>query len=562
MTKQIIRTDRYTIRTAHSLTTDDSRLTITRRFLAAIVASAFVLFQVVSFAQSPPKRELRAAWIATVMNIDWPSRKGLSVQQQQEEFVRLLDTLQRVGMNAVIVQVRPVADAFYPSSYEPWSEYLSGTQGTFSQPYYNPLAFMIQEARQRGLEFHAWFNPYRASMNANLVYADNHPIRRHPEWFLEYGGKYYYDPGHPEAQEFVLKSIMETVKHYDLDAVHFDDYFYPYRIADIEFPDSCSYEAYGNGVFENRDDWRRNNVDFFVEELSRRIRAEKPHMKFGISPFGVWRNIDRDSTGSMTQAGQTNYDDLYADVRRWLREGWIDYITPQLYWHIGFKVADYTVLVDWWRRNTFGKHLYIGQGIYRMGGKGWEDPDELINQIKLNRTYASVQGSMYFSAKFFMRPGNDVSAMMRRIYPHKALVPVMDWLPGHTPAAPLIVEIEGNQMDGIRVAWKDTLSSSGAYYVIYRFEEGDSLNIENPAAIRAIEPRKAYAKQLWVDKQTEKRTAYTYVVTACDRLHNESAPSAAVGVKTRGRRGEVKVRQRSGQRAFVSLPAKRGLVRR
>jgi uncharacterized lipoprotein YddW (UPF0748 family) len=518
---------------------------------------ALVLFQCGAFGQSAPKRELRAAWIATVMNIDWPSKKGLSVQQQQEEFVRLLDTLKNAGMNAVIVQVRPVADAFYPSSYEPWSEYLSGTQGDFSIPYYNPLAFMIQESRKRGLEFHAWFNPYRASMNHNLIYADNHPIRKHPEWFVEYGGKYYYDPGHPEAQEFVLQSIMETVKHYDLDGVHFDDYFYPYRIANLEFPDSCSYEAYGKQYFEGRDDWRRNNVDFFVEELSRRIRLEKPHVKFGISPFGVWRNIDRDSTGSHTQAGQTNYDDLYADVIRWLREGWIDYITPQLYWHIGFKVADYTVLLDWWSKNTFGKHLYIGQGIYRLGGKGWEDPDELINQVALNRTYANVHGSMYFSAKFFMRPDNGVRAMMREIYPHKALVPVMEWLSAHTPSPPHIEAIKGSPANGVQLAWRDTLSTSGAYYVVYRFKAGDSIDIGNPSYLRAIVPRDVYATQTWLDREIHKRTAYTYVVTACDRLHNESAASAPVAIKTRGRRGEIRVAddRRDG---FKFSPQRRG----
>lgn len=510
--------------------------------MGVIVLLILLTVRYASFAQAPPKRELRAAWIATVMNIDWPSEKGLSVQRQQEEFVALLDTLKSVGMNAVIVQVRPVADAFYPSSYEPWSEYLSGTQGDFTQPYYNPLAFMIEEARERGMEFHAWFNPYRASMNSSLVYAADHPIRRHPEWFLEYGGKYYYDPGHPEAQEFVLKSIMETVKHYDLDAVHFDDYFYPYRIANVEFPDSCSYAFYGKETFENRDDWRRNNVDFFVEELSRRIRAEKPHLKFGISPFGVWRNIDRDSTGSRTQAGQTNYDDLYADVLKWMREGWIDYVTPQLYWHIGFEVADYSVLVEWWDKNSYGKHLYIGQGIYRIGGKGWEDPDELVNQIQLNRTYPNVRGSMYFSAKFFMRAGNGVQAMMRKIYPHKALVPAMDWLPGNPPAPPQIQTITGNPSDGVHIAWKDTGSTSSAYYVVYRFQAGDSLNLEDPAHLRAVVPRRPYPMQGWVDREADRRTGYTYVVTACDRLHNESAASAPLRMKTRGRRGRVKVR--------------------
>ena len=491
-------------------------------------------------AQPSPKRELRAAWIATVMNIDWPSQKGLNAAAQQEEFTRLLDTLQRIGMNAVIVQVRPVADALYPSSYEPWSEYLSGTQGKPSQPYYNPLSFMITEAKKRGLEFHAWFNPYRASMNEKLIYAESHPIRMHPEWFVQYGGKYYYDPGHPQAREFVLHSIMETVKHYDLDAVHFDDYFYPYRIADVEFPDSCSYDGHGREHIGNKDDWRRNNVDLFVEELSRRIKKEKPHLKFGISPFGVWRNVDKDSTGSNTQAGQTNYDDLYADVLKWLREGWIDYITPQLYWHIGFKVADYSVLADWWSRHTYGKHLYIGQGVYRLGSKNWEDPHELINQIELNRTYPAISGSMFFSAKTFLQNKNNVNGMMRNIYPHKALVPVMPWIKGETPIKPQVTSVSGSAGKGIRLEWKDPVPSSATYYVIYRFEEEDSIDLDNASRIRKIIQRRPYAIQAWVDDRAERRTTYRYAITAVDRLHNESPASAPVEIRTRGKRGSVK----------------------
>jgi uncharacterized lipoprotein YddW (UPF0748 family) len=505
------------------------------------MSAVLILVHCALFAQNVPKRELRAAWVATVVNIDWPSERGLSTSQQQQEFVKLLDTLQQAGMNAVIVQVRPTADALYPSSYEPWSEYLSGVQGHPSQPYYNPLAFMINEARKRGLEFHAWFNPYRASMNGNLVYAANHPIRSHPEWFLEYGGRYYYDPGHPAAREFVLQSIMETVRHYDLDAVHFDDYFYPYRIANTEFPDSCSYDAFGREAYENIDDWRRSNVDFFVHELSGRIRSEKPHLKFGISPFGVWRNIDRDSTGSHTRAGQTNYDDLYADVLKWLREGWIDYVTPQLYWHIGFELADYRILAEWWSRNSFGRHLYIGQGLYRMGAKGWEDPDELVNQVGLNRTFPQIQGSMYYSAKFFMRDDKGVPDMMRRIYPHKALVPVMSWLSGATPGPPKIIDATGSHSQGVRLEWKDTVSFTSAYYVVYRFGEDDSVDIENPAHIRAIVQRAPYATQEWTDSRAERRTEYVYVVTAVDRLHNESTPSEPVRIKVRGKRNPVKV---------------------
>jgi uncharacterized lipoprotein YddW (UPF0748 family) len=513
--------------------------TMKRKRTAAMLAVVFACVALAAHGQRWPKRELRAAWIATVANIDWPSKKGLSVHEQQQEFVRLLDTLQNIGMNAVIVQVRPVADAFYPSSYEPWSEFLSGTQGQSSQPWYNPLTFMIQEARKHGMEFHAWFNPYRASMSANMVYAANHPIRRHPEWFVEYGGRYYFDPGNPEAREFVLASIMETVKHYDLDAVHFDDYFYPYRIANLDFPDSCSYEAFGKDSFAIKDDWRRHNVDVFIEQLSQRIKAEKPFLKFGISPFGVWRNIEMDSTGSETHAGQTNYDDLFADVLKWLREGWIDYVAPQIYWNIGFAPADYKVLANWWSRNAYGRHLYIGQAAYRRGGKGWEDPDELLHQVELNQGFAAVGGSMYFSAKVFLHDKDSINALMRRIYPYKALVPVMDWLPEDTPAAPVVFGVKGTPRDGLVLQWKDSVPTTSSYYVVYRFSRDEPVNLDDATRIMAIVPRIPYEVQTWTDRRVRPRASYRYVVTAVSRLHRESE-GGVVGVRVRGGTREVR----------------------
>ena len=505
-------------------------------FIAILLSGALT-----GSAQPFPKRELRAAWIATVVNIDWPSRKGLSAQQQQEEYVTLLETLRSVGMNAVIVQVRPSADAFYPSSYEPWSEYLSGVQGQSPEPYYNPLAFMIQQAKQRGLEFHAWFNPYRVSMKDTFNFADTHPIHKHPDWFVKYGGKWYYDPGHPQAQEYVLQAILETVKHYDLDAVHFDDYFYPYRIANEVFPDSSSYALYGKNNYGNVDDWRRNNVDFFVKELSSRIKREKPHVKFGISPFGVWRNKDKDPDGSDTQAGQTNYDDLYADVLKWLKEGWIDYVTPQLYWHIGFKVADYSVLLDWWSKHSYGKHLYIGQGVYRIGGKGWENPDELLNQVKLNRNYAEVKGSMYFNSKTFLQNKLGVNAKMNQMYSYPALIPSMSWIDAKPPEVPFLQQAGGSQGSGVHLSWADSTDSDASYYVIYRYKKGNLISADNPANIAAIVQRAPTAIQSWLDKTTSKRTSYTYRITAVDRGHNESQLSEAITIKTRGKKGTVKV---------------------
>jgi uncharacterized lipoprotein YddW (UPF0748 family) len=511
-------------------------------FTYSALAAVCFLYCLAAIAQQVPKRELRAAWIATVANIDWPSKKGLNAQEQQVEYVKLLDHLKSVGMNAVIVQVRPVADALYPSSYEPWSEYLSGTQGQSSLPYYNPLSFMIEQARQRGLEFHAWFNPYRASMKEDFVHAANHPIQQHPEWFVQYGGKWYYDPGHPEGREFVLQSIMETIKHYDLDAVHFDDYFYPYRVANQEFPDSISYAAFGQEAFSQKDDWRRNNVDYFVEELSRRIKQEKPHVKFGISPFGVWRNQDQDPEGSATRAGVTNYDDLYADVLKWLREGWIDYVTPQIYWHIGFERAEYKTLVEWWSRHSYGRHLYIGQAAYRMGEKGWEDPFEIMNQISFNRGFPQVHGSMYFSAKSFLMDKDSVSHKVGSLYAHKALVPVMDWIKAEAPVAPEFLEISGSQGAGVKLEWKDVSPGNSAYYVIYRFKEDEELDIENSAHILDIVQRKPYATQAWVDLKTDKRSEYTYLVTAVDRLNNESKPGKAFTIKTKGKRGDIRLR--------------------
>ncbi|MBT1705717.1 glycoside hydrolase family 10 protein [Chryseosolibacter indicus] len=512
---------------------------MTNRFFFSLV---FIFTSNLLCAQLHPKRELRAAWIASVVNVDWPSQKGLNSYQQQQEYVKLLDILKEAGMNAVIVQVRPTADAFYPSSYEPWSEYLSGIQGRSPSPYYNPLAFMIEQARKRGLEFHAWFNPYRVSMSDKYQFDANHPAYKHPEWFLKYGGKWYYDPGNKEAQEFVLQSIMETVKHYDLDAVHFDDYFYPYRIANEEFPDSCAYYTHGVVNNESRDDWRRENVNYFVKELSTRIKVEKPHVKFGISPFGVWRNKNKDVDGSDTQAGQTNYDDLYADVLKWLKEGWIDYVAPQLYWNIGFKVADYTVLLDWWSRHTYGKHLYIGQGAYRIGGKGWENPDELNNQIRLNRSNTDVNGSMFFSAKVFLQNKNGIRDRLKEMYPHQALIPVMGWIDSIPPAKPVLENISGSQGHGLLLTWRDSVLTDATYYIVYRFNKSDTLNLNDPSKIQAIVFRNFYEIQSWSDNKTQKRKQYTYVVTAVDRLHNESTNNTSVSIKTRGKRGSIKRR--------------------
>ncbi|WP_276503874.1 glycoside hydrolase family 10 protein [Terrimonas pollutisoli] len=402
------------------------------RLLLSTLA-CFFAFSV--FAQ--PQYEFRGVWIATVDNIDWPSKGVHTVYSQKVEFIRQLDQHKKNGMNAVIVQVRPSADAFYPSTLEPWSQWLTGVQGRSPSPYYDPLQFMIEEAHKRGMEFHAWLNPYRANFNIRSAsIAPNHITRIHPEWFITYGDKKYFDPGNKEAQQHVIAVVRDIVKRYAIDAIHMDDYFYPYRIPGKEFPDQTSY--WRSGTKLSKDDWRRSNVDSIIKKLNVVIKEEKPYCKFGISPFGVWRNSDKDPEGSNTKAGQTNYDDLYADILLWLENGWIDYVAPQLYWEIGHKLADYKELIDWWSRHSYGRHVYIGHGIYRAYEKNaaWKNPNELPNQIKLLRQYPEVQGSIYFSSKSFEHnPNGWNDSLQNNYYKSGALIPEMDWLPSKSTSA-------------------------------------------------------------------------------------------------------------------------------
>ena len=387
-----------------------------------------MLAALVSFAQ--PKAEFRGVWIASVDNIDWPRRNQWNVDSQKKEFIRQLDLHQRNGMNAAIVQVRPAADALYPSPYEPWSQWLTGVQGKAPAPYYDPMQFTIEEAHKRGFEYHAWVNPYRANFSVGKAsIAPNHITRLHPEWFLQYGNTLYFDPGNKEAQHWVIDVITDMVSRYDIDAVHMDDYFYPYRIAGKEFPDTASYRKYGNGM--RKDDWRRSNTDSIVAKLSRAIKETKPWVKFGISPFGVWRNQDKDPMGSPTRAGVTNYDDLYADVLLWLRNGWIDYVSPQIYWEFSHKAAPFQPILEWWNNNTYGRHCYIGMGIYRAGSNAaWKNVNELPRQIDSTRAMPNVQGQIYFSSTSFDRNPNGWNDILRNeYYSEQAAIPDMPWLP-------------------------------------------------------------------------------------------------------------------------------------
>ena len=396
--------------------------------LTSLFLISYSLFLVDAIAQTKP--EFRAVWVATVDNIDWPTKGNYDSDLQKAEFIKLLDMHQRNGMNAMIVQVRPVTDAFYPSQYEPWSEFLTGTQGKPPSPYYDPLEFMVAETHKRSMEFHAWMNPYRAVFNiSRSSIAASHITKIHPEWFLTYGDKRYFDPGNKEAQQYLTNVVKDVVNRYAIDAIHFDDYFYPYKIAGREFPDYTTYKQYGNGM--SRDDWRRSNTDSIISMLSAVIKKENPKCQFGISPFGVWRNEDRDPmNGSKTNGAQTNYDDLYADILLWLRKGWIDYVAPQLYWEFGHKVAPYEILLDWWSKHTYGRNCYIGLGIYRANSNAaWKDTTQLPRMIEALRSTPNIQGMVFFSSKTFEKNQNGWSDSLRLNYfKEPAKQPVMSWI--------------------------------------------------------------------------------------------------------------------------------------
>jgi uncharacterized lipoprotein YddW (UPF0748 family) len=368
-------------------------------------------------AQQPPvKPELRAVWIATITNIDFPNRPTVDSYEQKEQFIKLLDMHRRNGMNAIVMQIRPATDAFYPSPFEPWSQWLTGTQGLAPFPYYDPLEFMITETHKRGMEFHAWMNPYRAVFNIfKSSITATHITNLHPEWFITYGDKKYFDPGNKDVQLYVNSVVKDVVTRYAIDAIHFDDYFYPYPIANREFPDYGTYKKYGNGL--SRDDWRRSNVDSIIRMLYTTIKKQNAECQFGISPYGVWRNADKDPVNGSKTSGQTNYDDLYADILLWLKNGWIDYVAPQIYWEFGHKTVAYEVLVDWWSNHTYGKNCYIGLGIYRAGSNdAWKDKTLLPRQIEKLRATPNIQGMIFYSSRSFEKNPNGWSDSLRLNY--------------------------------------------------------------------------------------------------------------------------------------------------
>jgi uncharacterized lipoprotein YddW (UPF0748 family) len=468
---------------------------------------------------APIRREFRGVWVASVDNIDWPSARGLSTREQQDELIAILDRAVALRLNAVILQVRPAADALYASQYEPWSEYLTGKMGRAPNPWYDPLEFAVNEAHKRGLELHAWFNPYRARHpSARSAPSPNHISVTNPELVKRYGQHLWMDPGEPAVRQRTIDVVLDVVNRYDIDGVHVDDYFYPYKEKDrrgnnIEFPDASSYRRYRNsGGTLGRDDWRRENVDSLIHQVYVRIKAAKPWVKFGISPFGTWR------PGYPPQMGGRfdSYAELYGDSRKWILNGWADYFTPQLYWPTDHPALSYTILLPWWvEQNAKGRHMWPGNYVDKVTGTptGWP-AQELLDQIALTRAQPGATGNVYFSMRSLMYGRDGLpEKMVAGPYATKALVPASPWLDSVPPAAP-IVRSGRDAGTGANTLSLQPQGTEAAWLWVIRVHAGDNWATEIVPGLQRFYsfPRNIGAVE-----------ADAVSVSAVDRSGNESA---------------------------------------
>ncbi len=487
-----------------------------------LILSMIVSFAIssVTFSQSiPPKRELRAAWVATVANIDWPTNKNASSGEQIKELVTIMDSLKSAGCNAVFFQIRTECDALYDSPIEPWSYWLTGVQGKAPEPYYDPLEYAVSEAHKRGMELHAWFNPYRAVRIINdYKQAENHVSVEHPEWMINCGKYLMLDPGKPGVRKHVLAVMTDVLTRYDIDGIHFDDYFYPYS-PKISNEDSLTYAKYNRGI-EDIDDWRRDNINLLMAQINDVIKTVKPFVKFGISPFGIVKN---EYAGTK---GMNSYDAIYCDPLTWIEKKTVDYINPQLYWEIGHKLADYSKLLPWWAEVSKDVHFYVGHYSSKMMAEGYTKPKSQIgDQIRLNRRTDNVHGSVFFSAKSITKNYSGmIDSMKNDWYKYPALPPVMPWKDSVIPNGVKNLNVSTDSVNVV-VDWDTpeaaTDGETASYYIVYRFDEDTKINIDDPRNIVAFVEcgTTEYKDTLASLKDGE----YTYIVTAVDKLHNESA---------------------------------------
>lgn len=459
-----------------------------------------------------PKREMRGAWIQMING----QFQGMTPQQMRDNLTQQLDVLASCGVNTIMFQVRGEADALYASPYEPWSRFLTGTQGKAPEPLWDPLEWIVGECHRRGMELHAWINPYRAKTKGTTHLAVNHPYVQYPERFFEYDGLLLFDPGLDANRRYICEVAADIVRRYDIDGLHIDDYFYPYPAAGKEIPDAATYAAHRNGIADIAD-WRRYNVNLFIEELFQTVRATKPWVKFGISPFGIYHNDKGNSPvpGSRT-SGLQNYDDLYADVLYWIEKGWVDYVVPQLYWEIGHKAADYEELLRWWNRYAARRPFIVGQDVERT-----MRADELEAKMRLQRSLPNVKGScLWYSAAVVRNEGGVADALRSNYHAQPALQPLMPYIDNKAPGA--VRKLTAMWMpDGYYLFWTAPKAKKemdrATRFAVYRFAKGEKVQTEDASHLVVV-TTSTMLKLPYNDGKQQ----YTYVVTALDRLQNES----------------------------------------
>lgn len=488
---------------------------LTCLFVAASFAASIHAQNYVPSSATPPPlpREFRGAWVASVYNIDWPSKAGLSTEAQKSELRALLDQARVLNLNAIVLQVRPACDALYQSSIEPWSRFLTGTMGKAPEPFYDPLEFAVAEAHDRGIELHAWFNPYRALASAADKTSGNHVSKTHPDLVRRYGAQLWLDPGEPAVRDYSLRVILDVVKRYDIDGVHLDDYFYPYKVKNaagekVDFPDEKPWGRFtaGGGKL-SRNDWRRDNVNGLVRGLSEGIKAEKPWVKFGISPFGIWRPRVPPTIEAQLDA----YDELYADGRLWFQNGWVDYLTPQLYWSIQPAKQSFPVLLNWWAaQNGKRHHLWAGMSTSRIGTG--RRAQEIIEQIQLTRTLENgSHGHMHWSMKSLLRDqGGVTTALRKEIYAQPAIIPASPWLGSTPPGAPRVTIV------GSAVKWQPAGPATAALWAVQTRVRG-VWRLDTVAGARTA----------WKAPENSTGALEVVAITGLDRMGN-AGPSAVV----------------------------------
>lgn len=479
--------------------------------------AAAVMVAACALAQNP-KREFRGAWLHVIGQTQWQNKST----EQAKAYIRdQFDKLQNAGCNAVIFQVRPTADAVYKSELEPWSAWLTGKRGKAPSPMWDPMEFAIEEAHRRGMEFHAWLNPYRVTSSAKETLPADHASNKHPERFFRYNGQVLFDPAYQENRDFICDVISDILDRYDVDAIHIDDYFYPYPAAGKPIPDDKSYAKFGNGM--NRGDWRRHNVDLLIEQMNRTIKDKKPWVRFGVSPFGIWRNKKSDPKGS-DSSGLQNYDDLYADVILWAKKGWIDYLAPQLYWNLDTKAAPSRSLAKWWNDNANGVDVYIGQDVKRtmdVADPGNHDRNELDTKVKLSRKLPNVKGNVWWHGYWVTGNYKGASDSLSMKYQSTLALPPAYGDPRKSPRTVSDLKIERDGKDTYLV-WKAPTRGHGdsetdvVKYVVYEFFQGETQDINDPQAIVALTP--------YTRVKVDSDKGLTFAVTALDRMNRESKP--------------------------------------